>query len=151
MMIDDLARSDWYRGLGPYFAFVFDRLRDPQTQWPLGRVEFRANDLWASVVRTPGRGAENAGFEYHRCFADLHLCLEGTERIGWRDSAGGLAVKTAFNPSDDFGLFAGTPREFATLSGGLFAIFFPGELHSPMIGEGELTKICVKIRVAPSV
>ena len=59
-----------------------------------------------------GRKAESAGFEYHEQFADVHLCLRGRERLGWRETAEGLAVRATFKSDDDFGLYEGTPDEF---------------------------------------
>lgn len=151
MILDHLEAADRYRGLGPDFALVLDRLRDGSDRWVSGQTDLRPGDVWLSMVRKAGRPAANAGFEYHRCFADVHFCVRGTEQIGWRENADGLPVRAAYNPENDFGLYEGTPTQLAALSGGRFAIFFPGELHAPLIGEGELTKICVKIRLNASV
>ena len=147
MIYDRLDAAHRYRALGPDFAAVFDRLRDRTSDWPVGRTEMRANDLWFSVVRKAARSPLNAGFEYHHDFADMHFCLQGVERIGWRESAEGLPVRAPFDASADFGLYDGTPTQFFALTSDRFAIFFPGELHAPLIGEGELTKVCVKIRL----
>lgn len=147
MITDDLAFADRYRGLGPDFSLVLDLLRSPEAAWAAGKTDLRPGDVWLTVTQKAGRPAFNAGFEYHRLFADVHLCLQGAERMGWRESHSGLEVRTAFDESRDFGLLEGTPTQFVTLTPGRFAIFFPGELHAPFIGDGELTKVCVKIRV----
>ena len=150
VILDNFESANRYRALGPDFAMVLDRLRDRSASWPIGQTDFRPDNVWLSVVQKAGRPALNSGFEYHRNFADLHFCLSGAEQIGWRENADGLSVRAAFNPDKDFGLFEGTPTQLATLSGSRFALFFPGELHAPLIGEGELTKICVKIRMSTS-
>lgn len=148
MICDYLSASARYAGLGARFATAFDYLRhvgSPAT----GKTVLIPDEVWASVVTRPGRAAAAAGFEYHERFADVHLCLRGRERLGWRENADGLAVRAAFEIDADSGLYEGTPEEFITLSGDRFAIFFPGELHAPLIADGELTKICVKVLCAP--
>jgi YhcH/YjgK/YiaL family protein len=112
----------------------------------IGKTVIIPNEVLASATRKPGHPAIAAGFEYHAQFADLHLCLRGQERIGWRRNADGLTIRSVFNDDEDFGLYDGTPDEFVPVYDGRFAIFFPGELHSPLIAEGEVTKVCIKIR-----
>jgi YhcH/YjgK/YiaL family protein len=149
MISDQLNASVRYAGLGERFTTAFAYLRRAAAgDFTLGQTILVPDQVWASVVQRPGRAAAAAGFEYHAQFADVHFCLHGRERIGWRRNAEGLALRTAFRPDEDFGLYEGTPEEFVPLWGERFAIFFPGELHAPLIGEGELTKICVKVRCA---
>ena len=151
MICDYLNASARYSGLGPRFAVAFDYLQRANAgDFKVGKTVLIPNEVWASVVQKTGRAAAEAGFEYHAQFTDVHLCLRGRERIGWREGAAGLAVRAAFKPDEDFGLYEGTPDEFVSLCGERFAIFFPGELHAPLIADGELTKICVKVRCGPS-
>jgi YhcH/YjgK/YiaL family protein len=150
MICDHLHASARYAGFGSGFAAAFQYLRRASLgDFSLGRTEIIPDRVWATIVQKPGRAADAAGFEYHAEFADLHLCLAGRERMGWRENAHGLVLRTPFNAEKDFGLYAGTPDEFLALSGDRFAIFFPGELHAPLIAEDELTKICVKVRCDP--
>ena len=149
MICDQLNASVRYACLGDRFTAAFAYLRRAVGgDFSLGKTVIVPDQVWATVVQKNGRPAEAAGFEYHAQFADVHFCVSGTERIGWRRNAEGLAVRAAFKAEEDFGLYDGTPEEFVPLSGERFAIFFPGELHAPLIGDGELTKICVKVRCA---
>ncbi len=151
MICDHLNASARYAGLGARFAAAFDYLRRASAgDFQVGKTVLVPDEVWATVVQKPGRVAAAAGFEYHAQFADVHLCVRGRERLGWRENAAGLAVRKAFAAADDFGLYEGTPDEFLPLAGGRFAIFFPGELHAPLIADGELTKICVKVRCDPT-
>jgi biofilm protein TabA len=147
MICDHLNASGRYVELGTHFATAFAYLRAAVAgNFRVGKTVLVPDAAWATVVQTPGRAAASAGFEYHARFADVHLCLEGRERIGWSDCVEGRPVRSAFDAEKDAGLYEGTPEDFVSLSGGRFAIFFPGELHAPLIGEGSLTKICVKVR-----
>ena len=150
MICDHLNASERYVALGAPFAAAFGYLRSAAAgDCRPGETVLLPDQAWATLVKKPGRSAAGAGFEYHARFADVHFCLAGRERIGWRDGVDGLGVRAAFDADKDSGLYDGTPEDFVPLSGRRFAIFFPGELHAPLIGEGELTKICVKIRCDP--
>lgn len=150
MICDYLNAAARYAGLGARFAAAFDYLQRANAgDFKMGQTILLPDEVWAAVVQKPGRPAAAAGFEYHAQFADVHLCLRGRERMGWRENAAGLAVRSAFKADEDFGLYEGTPEEFVSLAGDRFAIFFPGELHAPLIADGELTKICVKVRCDP--
>jgi YhcH/YjgK/YiaL family protein len=151
MICDYLNASARYTGLGLRFAVAFDYLQQANAgDFKVGKTVLIPDEVWASVVQKPGRVAAAAGFEYHAQFTDVHLCLRGRERMGWREGPAGLAVRAAFKPDEDFGLYEGTPEEFIPMVIGRFVIFFPGELHAPLIADGELTKICVKVRCDPS-
>jgi biofilm protein TabA len=43
--------------------------------------------------------------------------------------------------------FSDTPDMFFQLTGGQFAIFFPEDVHAPMIGKGEIKKIVIKVKI----
>jgi YhcH/YjgK/YiaL family protein len=36
---------------------------------------------------------------------------------------------------------------FFQLTDGQFAIFFPEDVHAPMIGEGEIKKVVIKVKI----
>lgn len=49
-------------------------------------------------------------------------------------------------PGKDIRFFDDEPETFYTLRPGQFTIFFPEDGHAPMIGEGNVRKIIVKVR-----
>ena len=100
---------------------------------------------WAASL-VPAQRRNRVPRPHEQC-AQVHLCWRGEEQIGWRDSNAGLAVRQPYAAARDFGLYDGTPDELVALRGRRFAVFFPGEIHAPWIGEGEMTKVCVKVRL----
>ena len=149
MIVDDLTESERYAGLRGRFDLAFSYLKRlvQDGDEVAAKALLTSTDVSASVATKPARNARDAGFEYHARHADVHLCLRGEEQMGWRATAAGLAVRRPFVDDSDFGLYEGTPEHFVALSGLRFAIFFPGELHAPFIGQGEVTKVCVKVRL----
>jgi biofilm protein TabA len=148
MIVDDLVTCSRYAGLRGRFELAFRFLERVVAtgEVPLDLV-LAADEVWASVTTKPARAAQDAGFEYHEQCADVHMCLRGFEHMGWCENADGLQVRQSFLPERDFGVYAGTPERFVPLRGSRFVILFPGELHAPFIGEGEITKVCVKVRL----
>ncbi len=43
-----------------------------------------------------------------------------------------------------------TPDMYFKLTAGQFAIFFPEDVHAPMIGEGTIKKLIIKVRLLDS-
>jgi YhcH/YjgK/YiaL family protein len=44
-------------------------------------------------------------------------------------------------------LFHDEADTFFQLTNGQFAIFFPEDVHAPMIGEGEIKKLVIKVKI----
>jgi beta-galactosidase beta subunit len=44
-------------------------------------------------------------------------------------------------------LYSDTPDTYFSLKDGQFVIFFPEDVHAPMLGEGLIKKLVVKIPV----
>jgi YhcH/YjgK/YiaL family protein len=151
MILDHLDAAGRYAGLNRRFEIAFDFLRQLVIRGDATEETVLVpGEVWASFATRPARQLDDAGFEYHQECADVHLCLRGDERIGWRENADGLQMQQPFSVERDFGLYAGTPDKLIALHGACFALFFPGELHAPLIGEGDLTKVCVKVRLSLS-
>jgi len=148
MIYDTLSAMNRYRHLSPNFAAAFDYLsRAAVGDYVLGRTEIIPGEVWAIAISKPGRRAEDATFEYHERFADVQFCPAGRDEFGWHDGMAGLNPAVPFNSDTDNGILAGVPREFLPLHGNRFAVMFPREPHAPHIGEGEITRICIKVRV----
>jgi YhcH/YjgK/YiaL family protein len=144
MIFDQLDQLSRYRTLNPRFAAAFDYLSRPGLdQLPDGKIDLVPGEVWASVVRTEGRPLPER-FEYHRRFADIHICTTGNERIGWIPTSKAPTAEN-FDVERDFGLINATTQDFLPMLADRFAILFPGELHAPLIGEGKLTKITMKV------
>ena len=52
-----------------------------------------------------------------------------------------------FDADRDLGFFTDPPQTLITVRPGQFAVFFPADAHAPMIGEGTMHKVIVKIAV----
>jgi len=136
-------------GLGGRFEVAFNYLRTLQAgrDYDLKKVDLIPGEVSATIMINAGRSPDKAPLEYHRRYADIHLCLAGNEQIGWRDDLGHLTPRGPFNDEDDYGLLEESFSQSLILEKGQLVIFFPEETHSPLMGEGTITKVCVKVLV----
>jgi len=148
MIYDTLAKIDRYRKLSPRFNAAFDYLARAATgDYTLGKTEIIPGEVWSTAVRKIGRKPEQAKFEYHERFADIHFCPQGRDEFGWHEGVAGLEEPVPFNQETDNGVLAGPPRQFLPLHADRFAILFPREPHAPFLADVEITRICIKVKM----
>jgi biofilm protein TabA len=148
MIIDSLDNIDKYKALHPRFAKAFDYLRtvDLATIEP-GKYPVDGTDIHASVSAKEGVTKEAAKFEAHDHYIDIQVCPSGSETLGWRSRSTCSNVKEAYNAEKDVTFFSDKPDTYFQLQAGQFAIFFPEDVHAPMIGEGEIKKLVIKVKL----
>ena len=88
-----------------------------------------------------------AKFECHNQHIDIQLCINGNEQIGWKPREGCKTPKGDYNPEKDVQFYSDQPDTFFSLTNGQFAIFFPEDVHAPMIGDGEIKKLVIKVKL----
>ncbi|NTS40386.1 YhcH/YjgK/YiaL family protein [Flavisolibacter sp. BT320] len=148
MILDNITNIDKYLSLHPRFAKAFEYVKSQNlATLEVGKVEIDGKDIHASVSAKEGVSAEDAKFECHDHYIDIQVCPAGTETLGWSSRADCNEVKTPYNTEKDVTFFADKPSTYFQMKAGQFAIFFPEDVHAPMIGEGEIKKLVVKIRI----
>jgi YhcH/YjgK/YiaL family protein len=148
MIIDTLDNAHKYTGLHPRFekAFHFIQQQNLEALQP-GKFEIEGKDIHASVSLKEGYRKEEAKFEAHNHYIDIQVCPEGSEIIGWKPRAKCVTEKEAYNAEKDVTFYSDAPDTYFTLSAGQFVIFYPDDVHAPMIGDGPVRKLVVKIRL----
>jgi biofilm protein TabA len=149
MVIDSLANAETYYGLHKNFKVAFEYLKAQDLEnMEIGTVEV-ADGVKVIVSDKPGVTAETASgkFECHNKNLDIQLCIRGNETIGWKPRADCKSPKGEFNEEKDVIFYADAPDTHFQLKGGQFAIFYPTDVHAPMIGEGMIKKLVVKVRI----
>jgi YhcH/YjgK/YiaL family protein len=147
MILDNIANIDKYVSLHPRFAKAFEFVKNQNLETiEVGKFEIDGKDIHASVTAKEGVKAEDAKFECHDNYFDIQVCPAGSETIGWSPRDAVKEVKTPYNSEKDVTFFADKPNTYFQLHAGQFAIFYPEDVHAPMIGEGVIKKLVVKIR-----
>ena len=86
-------------------------------------------------------------FECHNQNIDIQLCISGKEQMGWKPRQSCISPKGDYNTEKDVLFYNDAPDMFFELTDNQFAIFFPEDVHAPMIGDDVIKKLIVKVKI----
>lgn len=148
MIIDSLKNSACYESLHPLFKEAFEYLKSLDfSKLEIGKTELKGKDLFVSVSNSKLKAKENAKLEVHDNYIDIQLPVSKAEGFGWINRSNLKKEAAPFNTEKDIQFFEDESETYFSIEPGNFAIFFPGDGHAPCIGEGEVVKIVVKVKV----
>jgi YhcH/YjgK/YiaL family protein len=149
MIIDTLQNASRYYSAHPLFAEAFEYInRTDLAKTPDGRSDI-SDGLKAIFSNAPGKTKEASlsKFECHNKNIDIQVCIHGSETIGWKPREKCVKSNGEYNAEKDVQYYNDAPDTFFQLADGQFAIFFPEDVHAPMIGEGEIRKLVLKVKI----
>jgi len=149
MIIDTLTNASKYFSVHPSFEKAFAYIRQTDLAAAAdGKLDV-GEGLKAIFSNSPGKTKEASvsKFECHNKNIDIQVCINGVETIGWRPRETCVTPNGVYNDEKDVLFFADKPDMFFQLTNGQFVIFFPEDVHAPMIGEGEIKKLVMKVKI----
>ncbi|HVF81561.1 MAG TPA: YhcH/YjgK/YiaL family protein, partial [Flavisolibacter sp.] len=150
MIIDTIQNASRYFSIHPLFAKAFDYINNTDlASTAAGKFDIDGDQLRAIFSNKKGVTAEEsvAKFECHDKHIDIQLCITGKEQIGWKPRERCATPNGGYNPEKDVQLYHDQPDTFFNLTDGQFAIFFPEDVHAPMIGDAEIKKLVIKVKI----
>lgn len=148
MIIDTLANAGRYKNVHPLFAKAFAWISDQQLEaLEPGKFPIEGTDLHASVSNKDGLKAADAKFEAHNNYIDIQVCIAATEQMGWKPRSACKSPKAEYDAAKDVIFYNDAPDMYFNLKAGQFVIFYPEDVHAPMIGEGPIKKLVVKVKL----
>ncbi|MGV3529101.1 MAG: YhcH/YjgK/YiaL family protein [Flavisolibacter sp.] len=148
MIVDKLENAHRYYALHPSFEKAFEWIAAQNAaNLQSGKFEIEGDVLKASVSEKEGRKKEEAKFEAHDRHIDIQVCPAGTETLGWKPRQDCTSPIGDYNAEKDVRFFSDAPDTYFDLHAGQFAIFFPEDVHAPMIGSGIIKKLVVKVKI----
>ncbi|MBS1511511.1 MAG: YhcH/YjgK/YiaL family protein [Bacteroidetes bacterium] len=151
MIIDSLANLSKYTSLHPLFAQAAAYISSTDlVNAEIGKSDI-AEGLKAIYSDKAGvTAAESAAkFECHDKNIDIQVCIRGNETIGWKSRNNCTQPKGEYNPEKDVSFYADAPDMYFNLTGGQFVIFFPEDVHAPMIAVDDqpIKKLVIKVKI----
>ena len=150
MILDSIDRLDAYASLHPRFKKAMECIAaaDYHELQP-GEINWDGDDIRAIVIHDQLINEKDSidYFECHNTYIDIQIVYEGIERVGWKSRANCLLPRGEYNADKDVLFYEDAPALFFDLKPRHFTIYFPDDVHAPMIGEGPIKKMVVKIRV----
>jgi YhcH/YjgK/YiaL family protein len=150
MIVDTIKNASKYFGTHPLFAKAFEYIQKTDLHTiEAGKYEIDGDKLKAIISSKKGvTAAESvARFECHNKHIDIQLCIKGAELIGWKPREKCFSENGGYNAEKDVQLYNETPDMYFQLTDGQFAIFFPEDVHAPMIGDAEIKKLVIKVKL----
>lgn len=148
MIVDSPANLGRYAVLNPRFAAAAKFLSSLDfSALTAGRMDIDGDDLFATVMTDRQlKQPDEAPLEVHDRYIDIQLLVHGVETFGWADRASCLRPRGSLDVSKDILFFDDMPTNHVSLQSGQSAVFFPWDAHAPLIGEGTVTKLIVKVK-----
>lgn len=148
MILDALNNSQRVESLHPLFKKAFDYIKSTDFSTVQdGKIELDGDRLTVSVASFSGKEKSEAAIETHKKYIDIQLPLLGVEKIGWKAGAELQEESVPYNEASDIAFYVDRPTAYTKIYPGQFAVYFPEDGHAPGIGQGNIRKVIVKVRV----
>jgi len=149
MIIDKIENSKLYRGLGERISKAFDYIHktDLKNLKP-GRYEIDGENIFALISEYKTKSEQEGKLEAHRKYIDVQYVINGEELMCYAP-LGVQQILEPYKEENDIIFFKGE-KSFTKVSSGMFAIFFPEDVHMPGISAGnfsDVKKLVIKVRV----
>lgn len=149
MIIDILENAHLYYAIHPLFQSAFEHVAKSD----LANLEDGKSEISSGLnqIVATGMGKTNTEslkkFECHNKNIDIQIVIDGLETFGWKPRSSCLEPNGEYNDEKDVLFFHDEPDMYFQLQKGQFVILFPNDVHAPMIGEGEIKKVVLKVKL----
>lgn len=145
MILAKLTDAAAYRGVHPRLDRVIDCL-NLEFLDRVGTETQRLEEDLLYVTRFDYETLplEETFFEAHKKYLDVHLLLQGEERVDIAHPA----TLTLFDHKDDFYAYRGEAEQTLVLTPGSFLVVFPGDAHRIKVqvnGPSNVSKVVFKL------
>lgn len=151
MIVDTIENASRYFSVHPLFAKAFEYINTTDLATAVTGKFDVAEGLKAIFSDKVGMSAAEsvAKFECHDKNIDIQVCINGKETIGWKPRHNCKIPKGEYNAEKDVSFYDDTPDMYFQLTNGQFAIFFPEDVHAPMIAvnENPIRKLVMKVTI----
>lgn len=148
MILTNLKNFDRYVSLHPQFAAVKKALETTDfLSLELGRFEIDGDNLFINNVQPTCVSEETQPLEMHVDYIDIHVLLEGKETIGYKATEEVEVYSQDYDKEGDCALTKEAATSVVNLLPGDMCIVYPEDAHAPIIGEGEIRKLIVKVKL----
>lgn len=151
MILDHLDNIEKYASLHPLFAQAIAYIKSTDlNNIEIGKYDI-ADGLKAIFSDKNGVTAaeSDAKFECHNKNIDIQVCIRGRETIGWKSRGTCIQLKGEYNPEKDVIFYDDAPDMYFGLTNNQFVIFYPEDVHSPMINADDqpIRKLVIKVKI----
>ena len=149
MILDKLENAGLYSSISENLKIGFNYLKNTDLEnLEIGRNEIDGKNVFALVSEYESKKPEDCRPEAHQKYADIQYLVSGREAIGFAPLKD-QTVTSAYNTEKDIVFFEGETTPLI-LEAGMFAVFFPQDVHRPCMqinGPEKVKKVVVKVKI----
>ena len=153
MIIDTLSNHALYTGLNDRIDQALAHLADTDfSQLPVGNYELDGRNLFVIVNDYQTKPTEVEPFEVHRQYIDVQYVVSGEEEIGYIP-LGEQTPSKAYYEKHDYEEYSyetcQQQASFIPFRQGMFAIFYPNDMHMPGVSDqpNQVRKVVIKVKI----
>jgi len=148
MIIDKIENSHLYKNIGERInkSFEYIKATDLKTL-PAAKYPIDGESIFALVSEYKTKPESEGKLEAHKKYIDVQYVISGEELMGYVPF-GNQQILEPYKEENDIVFFTGD-KSFTKVSVGMFAIFFPEDVHMPGISTGKISdvkKLVIKVR-----
>ena len=149
MILDKLENSILYEGLAENLGKGFNYLKNTDLQsLAVGKYEIDGMNVFALISEYETKKHDDCRPEAHRDYADIQYIISGKEAIGFVTLKDQPEI-VAYIPEKDIVFYASETSPLI-LEAGMFAVFFPQDVHRPCMQidrPEKVKKVVVKVKL----
>ncbi len=115
-----------------------------------GRYEDKDN-CYMNVQTLVTKQKEHQKWEAHRKYIDIQYVIKGKERMGFGKKEDFTKVLIPYDKEKDIEFLDGDKYDYIDVKEGEFVIFFPEDIHAPMLSVDKdiaIKKVIIKVPVS---
>lgn len=151
MIFDKLNNAKQYYCFGEKIQKGFEFLsKEDLKTLPDGRYEILGNEIYANVQSLKTKNQNLKKWEVHRDYIDIQYVISGKEKMGYGLLADFNEIIEKYDKEKDIEFLNGEKFNFVNVQEGEFTIFYPNDVHAPMLSvedDIEIKKVIVKIKI----
>jgi YhcH/YjgK/YiaL family protein len=148
MIIDKIENSHLYINLGERIQKSFSYIKQTELKkLQPGRYDIDGDDIFALISTYQTKPESEGKLEAHKKYIDVQYVFEGEELMGYAP-LGNQEILESYKEENDIIFYTGE-KVFIKVTEGMFAIFFPDDVHMPGISVNKNSpakKLVIKVR-----
>lgn len=148
MIYDHISNIGLYKGLTPALDLALDYIASVDPGVEIGTHPLD-HGVKAVVSEYETRTVNEKGYEAHRKYADIQLCVKGTELVRCKPLPQ-VKETIPYNEEKDAARYADCPGSDMVIGEGYFLVVFPDDAHEPCLCDGApapVKKVVMKVPV----
>ena len=150
MIFDRLNNSDKYEALNDKFKKAFDFLKTQDLKkLKDGKYLIDDENIFANVQTLITKDEAEKKWEAHRKYIDIQYVIRGKEKMGY-GMFEDFKSSIPYDDKKDIEFLEGNTFNFINVNQGDFVVFYPQDVHSPMLKvekNEEIKKVIIKIAI----